>query len=70
MAVPDESSLVVLGKIQGRTTLTRYELPSGETLDSVLPSIGARGVVVVTLAGKLCLAVSYAHSIFDQIHYG
>ena len=66
MAVLDEESVALLGKIKGKTTLTRYELPSGETLDSALLCDGARSVALVSLAGKLCLAVSYAQSSYQQ----
>ena len=71
MAVIDDGSLVILGRKKGKTTLTRYEVPSGETLDSVLLGDDARSIAGVSLAGKPCLAVSYAKSSYNQIfRYG
>ena len=71
MTVLEKGNLVLLGKIKGRTTLTRYELPFGDALDSVLLGNDARSVAGVSLAGKLCLAVSYAMSPYRQtFRYG
>ena len=71
MAVLDDESVILLGKIKGKTTLTRYEVPSGETLDSVLLGDDARSVAGVSLAGKPCLAVSFAKSSYSQkFRYG
>ena len=59
MAVCDDNSLVIVGKIGVRTTLTKYDLITRKKMDSVFIDDGAKSVSEVSLAGKPCIAVSY-----------